>query len=171
MDNIVNEKFMNDKELENGAKQFEMFWLRPKKMANKESVLRMKLNTKWGGWRLKDELVTSLGLEVGDTINSEVSVLNAPGLIDETGKTDLFASGKGADWLLENNIGQGSIIDAKVRFVYAKAPVGGRDGKEVWKLSLVFVEGYNIVKERTLENEQNDTDKMTFNMLKSLLED
>ena len=147
---MKNKSMIAEDILRAGGKSFEFFWLRPKKMASKEAVVRMKINKKWGGWKLKDGLVQSLGLVVGDTINTEVSILFAPDLIDDASDTDLFASGKGADWLLDNDVGYGSIIDAKVRFVYSKAPVGGLEGKEVWKISLVFVEGYGIVKERNV---------------------
>ena len=147
MSNTPNEYDVTNRDLEKGGKDFEVFWLRPKKMANTEAVLRMKINRRWCGWKLKDGLVRSLGLEVGDTINTEVSILNRPGLVEDADDTDLFASGTGADWLLDNNVGFGSIIDAKVKFVYAKAPVGGLEGRDIWKLSLVFIEGYGIIKE------------------------
>ena len=153
-----NECAISNQELENGAREFEFFWLRPKKMTSHETVLRMKINRKWGGWKLKDDLIESIGLEIGDTINTEVSVLNGPGLIADSGDTDLFASGAGADWLLQNNIGIGSIIDAKVRFIYSQAPVGGREGRDVWKISLVFVEGYRVVKNRQTKDAASDLD-------------
>ena len=160
--------------LKKGARDFEIFWLRPKKMANIEAILRMKINTRWGGWKLKDGLVQSLGLVVGDTINAEVSVLNAPGLISETDDTDLFAGGVGADWLLDNDVGMGSVIDAKVRFVYAEAPVGGLEGKTIWKLSLVFVEGYNVVEKRTTaaksEQHSHTNTLSSLSAIKQLLE-
>ena len=75
------ERLIPIEDLEKGARDFEVFWLRPQKMANKEVILRMEIKTRWGGWKLKDGLVKSLGLVVGDTINTEVSVLNAPGLM------------------------------------------------------------------------------------------
>lgn len=140
---------INNEELARGAKDFEIFWLRPKKMANKEAIIRMQINAHWGGWKLKDGLVESLGLEVGDTINTEVSVQFTTGLIRQENDTDLFASGEGADWLLDNNIGPGSVIDAKVRFVYAQAPVGGPMGNTIWKLSLVFLEGYSVIQQKS----------------------
>lgn len=171
MDKLIFTGPVDDKELSRGAKDFEIFWLRPKKMSFHETVLRMKINKKWGGWKLKDELVKSLGLEVGDTINTEVSVLESPGLIDDTDDTDLFASGEGADWLLENDVGLGSIIDAKVRFVYAQAPVGGREGRPVWKISLVFVEGYNVVKGRTEYDEEELERWPSLEALRRLMED
>lgn len=159
-----------EEELKTGAKAFEVFWLRPKKMHGKEYVLRMKLNKGWNGWKLKDELVRSLDLEVGDTMNTEVSVLLRPGLIDDADDTDLFASGTGADWLLDNNIGNGSVIEAKVKFVYSQAPVGGREGKEVWKLSLVFIEGYRVVENMPEQDNTMSTNEMSaFESLRKLL--
>ena len=158
MENKRNEmtNFFSESEREEGAKPFEEFWLRPKKKAGEVVKLRMKITEKWNGWKLKDELVNSLGLVIGDTINTEVSVLDGPGLIETADDTDLFASGEGADWLLDNNIGLGSVIDAEVRFMYSRAPVGGLTGRDVWKLSLVFVKGYAIIKERLLEDGDNN---------------
>ncbi len=146
-----NDQFSED-ERKAGAKAFEEFWLRPNKKADSIEKVRMMITKKWNGWKLKDELVNSLGLVVGDTINTEVSVLDGPGLIEQEDDTDLFASGEGADWLLENNIGLGSIIDAEVKFVYSRAPVGGLNGREIWKLSLVFIKGYAIIRERIKED-------------------
>lgn len=146
-----NNQFSED-ERKAGAKAFEEFWLRPKKKANSIEKVRMMITKKWNGWKLKDELVNSLGLAIGDTINTEVSILDGPGLIEQADDTDLFASGDGADWLLQNNIGFGSVIDAEVRFVYSRAPVGGLAGREVWKLSLVFIKGYAIIRDRAADN-------------------
>ena len=157
-DNSEMIRLQGSEELEAGARDFEKFWLRPKNMANKEVVLRMKINKRWGGWKLKDELVQSIGLVVGDTINTEVSVLHGPGLIANADDTDLFADGLAADWLLNNNVGVGSIIDAKVRFMYCKAPVGGLESRDVWKISLVMLEGYNIIQEATLDVDKEDRD-------------
>ena len=170
MQDQIDAKNIKEEDLKQGAKEFETFWIRPKKMTGREAILRIKVNKKWGGWKLKDELVTSLGLEVGDTINTEITVLEGPGLIDEMDTTDLFASGKGADWLLDNCVSKGSIIDAKVKFFYTSVPVG-REDKVIWKVSLVFVEGYNIIKERDKQDElPPSTRSTTMEMLKSLLE-
>lgn len=164
MNSNPNEHVVNEEDLERGGKDFEVFWLRPKKMAGKEALVRMEINKRWSGWKLKDGLVKSLGLEIGDTINTEVSILNGPGLIDDADDTDLFASGLGADWLLDNNVGLGSVIDAKVKFVYSRAPVGGLEGRPVWKLSLVFIEGYRIVKERSSKDESDNSVELTRNL-------
>lgn len=171
MDTTVNNYSINDSDLENGAREFEVFCLRPKKMASKETVLRMKITQKWGGWRLKDELVVSMGLEVGDTINAEVYILNGPGLIKDEENIDLFASGEAADWLLENDVGYGSVIDAKVKFVYVKVPVG-QNGKEVWTASLILLEGYNVIAPRSNDIDTDQSDEPhSLEVLRRLLGD
>lgn len=165
------DKTVSESELKNNAKAFEMFWLRPRKFDDQEFILQMEITKNWNGWKLKDALVKSVGLEVGDTINTEVRVLNGPGLIDDADDTDLFADGEGADWLLENEVGRGSIINAKVKFKYSRAPVGGREGREVWKLSLVFVEGYDVVREKKLGDEIAQTNEdILENLRRRLLE-
>lgn len=169
MSSEIKKNTTTENKLKEGAKVFEMVWLRPKKIEKDgiEVDLRMKINKKWGGWKLKDEVIESVGLEVGDTINTEVSILCGPGLIADSGDTDLFASGQGADWLLENEVGKGSVIDAKVKLIYSPAPIGGVDGKEIWRLSLVFLKGYEIIQKR-IENEKI-TQNRDLNELRDLL--
>lgn len=174
METTVNTHPFSDDDLERGAKAFEIFWLRPKKMAGTEIILRMRIMQKWGGWRLKDELVLSMGLEIGDTINAEVRILNGPGLIRDEDNVDLFASGKAADWLLDNDIGLGSVIDVKVKFEYLKAPVGP-NGKDVWTASLILLEGYNVVEQRSTNDDDSavaqSNAQYSFEELKKLLGD
>lgn len=137
-----------DDQLRAGARDFEMFWLRPRRYAGKDAMVRLMLTGKLGGWKLKDELVESLGMAVGDCINVEVDVLMGPGIIDDNGDTDLFADGEQAEWLIDAVMGAGSAvgttIDCKVRFVYDSVPVG-MGSKMVSKISLVLLEGYRIV--------------------------
>lgn len=135
---------ITENDLQEGAKLFEIFWLRPKKYTDKIVPLRLRINKKWGGWKIKDELISSLGLEVGDTISTEVTPCFMSGIIEDENDTDLFASASGADWLLNNNIGVGTIIDCFVRFVYSKSPIG-LNGKDIYKVSLVFERGISVV--------------------------
>lgn len=134
----------NQNDLHEGGKLFELFWLRPKKYTGKSVPIRLRINKKWGGWKVKDELIRSLNLEVGDTISTEITPLLTSGIIDDDNDTDLFASGSGADWLLENNVEVGTVIDCYVKFVYSKAPVG-LNGKSIYKISLVFEKGISVV--------------------------
>lgn len=150
--NILNDESNDEDYLEqirNGAKEFEMFWLRPRVKDDMEAVLRLRINGKINGWKLKDELVRSVGLDVGDCISTEVSVQCGPNIIDDDGDTDLFAGGESADWLLsvvtQAPSVEGCIVDCRVRFSYKEAPVGGPEGRSVYKASLVLLEGIRYV--------------------------
>lgn len=135
---------VNEEMLAEGAKKFELFWLRPRKYAGEVVPIRLRINKKWGGWKVKDELIKSVGGEVGDTISTETTAYMAQGIIDDDDDTDLFASGEAADWLLENAPNPGSVIDCYVRFSYCKAPVGANN-KMVNKVSLVLIKGIRYV--------------------------
>lgn len=135
---------VNEEMLAEGAKKFELFWLRPRKYAGEVVPIRLRINKKWGGWKVKDELIKSIGGEVGDTISTETTAYMAQGIIDDDDDTDLFASGEAADWLLENAPNPGSVIDCYVRFSYCKAPVGANN-KMVNKVSLVLIKGIKYV--------------------------
>lgn len=131
-------------DLKKGGEFFEKFWLRPRNYMDKRVAIRLRINKKWSGWKVRDELITSIGLEVGDTISTEITPYFTSGIIDDDNDTDLFASGAGADWLLDNHVVAGTIIDCYVRFSYAKVPLG-MQGKEISKISLVFEEGIRVV--------------------------
>lgn len=135
---------VSEQMLADGAKQFEFFWLRPAKYAGGIVPVRLRINRKWGGWKVKDSLIRSIGLDVGDCITTEVTIKLTQGIIDDNDDTDLFASGEGADWLLENVAKPGGVCDCYVRFVYSKAPIG-KDDKIITKVSLVFVKGIRYV--------------------------
>jgi hypothetical protein len=163
---------ISERELQEGGKLFEMFWLRPNKYAEKKVPLRIRINKKWGGWKIKDELISSIGLEVGDTISTEVTPYFMSGIIDDADDTDLFASASAADWLLENQVGVGAIIDVIVRFCYSKAPVG-MNGKMVNKISLVMEDGIRVVgtdPKYSAEEKGNSSNDMD-NLFRALLEE
>ena len=161
---------ISEKELQEGGKLFEMFWLRPNKYAEKTVPLRLRINKKWGGWKVKDELINSIGLEVGDTISTEVTPWFMSGIIDDEDDTDLFASASAADWLLDNQVGVGTIIDVLVRFCYSKAPVG-MNGKMVNKISLIMEKGIAVVgiDQEYLAEEKGKSSNIN-NILRTLLE-
>ena len=145
---VQNENSTYMEELRQGAELFERFWLQPVRYMDQEVKLRLKINKKFGGWKVKDELVERLGLQVGDCINTEVSVELGPGIIDDDGDTDLFADGKAAEWLVDTvlndtknkNRVEDRVIDCVVRFSYCRAPVGPKE-KEINKVTLVLVKG------------------------------
>lgn len=150
-------KNISEEDLKEGGELFEMFWLRPSRHAGKRVAIRLRINKKWGGWKVKDEIITSIGLEVGDTISTEITPYFTTGIIDDDNDTDLFASDKGADWLLDNKVTIGTIIDCVVRFAYAPAAVGP-NGKVINKISLIFEEGISVV-----GTEENDVSHLADN--------
>ena len=135
---------LTEEMLRQGSEKFQRFWLRPAKLSGDVVPLRLRINTKWNGWKVKDELIRALGLEVGDTISTEITPMLSDEIIDHGDDTDLFAAGEAADWLLENAPKAGSVIDCFVRFSYCKAPIGA-DDKVVNKVSLILVKGIQYV--------------------------
>lgn len=158
-------------ELVNNVQMFEWFCLRPARYKDMKAVLRLTVTKKWSGWKVKDELIRSLGLKVGDTIVTEVNVESAGQYIDDVDGIDMFADGANADWLLENNVGIGSIIDCLVQFKYEPAPVGYRE-KIINKVSLVVLQCLAIQKARDPLGVSSNTDSAdsTFDSLSHSLD-
>ena len=141
-------KNISDDDLVKGANTFEKFWLRPQRFAGRIVPLRLRINKKFSGWRVKEDLIRAVGLSVGDCITTEVSIQLGNNIIDDYGDTDLFADGQGADWILDQieNAGvvKGCIIDCFVRLIYCRAPIG-QNGKTINKACLTFVNGIRFV--------------------------
>ena len=92
---MLNYKNISEEDLKDGGELFALFWLRPGKYAGQKVVIRLRINKKWGGWKLKDELIESTGLKVGDTISTEITPYFTSDIIDDDNDTDLFASDRG----------------------------------------------------------------------------
>lgn len=134
----------NMEELQNGGRLVERFCLLPKKHENQSVTIRLKINGKWVGWRLRDEVVNALELEVGNTITTSVLPQYTCGLSSDVDNMDLFVSGDGIEWLIEHKVTTGTCIDCQVRFTYKKIPsVSNRDGINV--ACLVFEKGIAVV--------------------------
>ena len=161
----------NNATLEAGGKLIEQFCLRPNKYANQTAVVRLHINSKWGGWKLRDDLVERLGLEIGDTISTSVTPEYTEGLSNEVEDIDLFASGSGAEWLIMNKVTMGTIIDCEVSFSYVKVPIG-INGKESYRASLIFEKGFAIIEHTSVCNKQenDEEDKIINDLLQRLVE-
>ena len=149
----------NMEELEKGGHIIELFCLRPKKFENQSVMVRLKFNNKWSGWRLKEEIVNSLGLISGETISTTVSPKYTEGLSDDVDSITLFACGEGADWLLENKVSAGTIIDCMVKCSYVKIPVGHND-KMILSASLIFEKGFVVVENEPINNDTSIDDEL-----------
>ena len=173
----IQEKDVNEDALRKGAEIFERFWLRPQRFAGKIIPIRLRINKKFSGWKVKDDLIRAVGLTVGDCISTEVSVQLGQNLIDDDGDTDLFADGDGADWLLNQvttaKIVEGCVIDCYVRLVYCRAPVG-LNSKLINKASLIFVDGIKYVgvdKNYYLTSQKDQQNEIDYSALLSLLQE
>lgn len=153
--------------LKNGGKLVELFCLRPKLHKDKHVTLRVKINSKWSGWKLRGDLVESLGFEVGNTIVTTVSPLFTDGLSADVGNIDLFASGENIDWLLENKVSAGSVIDCQVKFSYKVVPAGF-DKKEISKVSLFFEKGIDIIDDDSISAGKSAGNSCLDDIIKSL---
>lgn len=173
----VNEEYTNfddtsidDEALKKGADEFQRFWLRPLSRVNKVIPVRLRINKSFSGWKLKDELIQALGLKVGDTINTEVSVLFTGKLIEDSDSVDLFADGEAADWLVDMVIKEsspiGCVIDCLVKLSYCDAPVG-RNDKMINKASLLMEKGIRFVEyDHRAAMEQRDRSDLLDMLLK-----
>lgn len=129
-----------------GAILFKRFMLLPEKYKNTEATLRVRLDGKFGTWLVREALFEAYGLDRGDTIFcNDVSVLGIDfSDIDEDSATiDMFAEGKSADWIIDNNITLGSIIEAK--FLLAYEYVEGVKESGYKKAVLIMKMGNSII--------------------------
>lgn len=162
--NIVTEE-----DFRKGAQLFARFWLRPQKYATQSAKMRIKVNTKWMGWKIKEELIEALKLEVGNTICAEVTPLFMPDIIDEDDEIKLFVPGDLIESLLDNNISTDSVFDCQVCFLYAKAPIGP-NGKDVYTVSLRLDKIINVCKNDSQSNESDENDENDENDVDDLLD-
>lgn len=139
-------KDFNEDEYKEGAVLFRRFNLLPERYKNKEAVLRIRLDGKFGTWLVREALFEAFDLNRGDTIFcNDAVVLGADftDLDDDSLAIDIFAEGKSADWIIDNNITLGSIIEAKFRFAYEF--VEGNQNSGYKKAVLIMKEGRNII--------------------------
>lgn len=167
---------VTEEDLREGANKFERFWLRPQRLAGRTVPVRIRVNKKFSGWKVKDELIRAVGCTVGDCITTEVTVQLGSGIIDDPGDTDIFADGNGADWILDQishskTNGVGCVIDCYVRLSYCRAPVGANN-KMVNKVSIVFVKGIKYVgidRNYVLSQKGDEESAVDLNRLLSIL--
>ena len=92
------------------------FILRPAKYQGFEGILTMRITSELSGSELKDDIVKSFGLELGDTLSAYIDILSDDGQKINKRRMSVYADGEYADWLEKVSIG--SIIKAQVKTVY-----------------------------------------------------
>ena len=85
------------------------FYLRPKKHAGKEGKIKLQIIDK--PFAVKEEIVNSVGLTIGDTIGRRVNTFDF-----ETNKVSIYADGENADWL--EKLAVNDVVEVKVRLNY-----------------------------------------------------
>lgn len=141
----------------------------PNVFINQSIVARIKINEKWSGWKVRDDIISRLQLEVGATIVNRVSVYFTNGLSADVNDIALFASGKGADWLIDNKVGAGDVIDCQVKLSYTNLPAGPQRS-EIPNVSLIFEKGRAVIERGTNHNRDIAADDILGSLLKTLAE-
>lgn len=134
-----------------GAELFRRFVLLPKRYNGREAFLRIRMDGKFGTWKIKDELFEAFGFDSGDAVfGNDATVIGADmdDIDDRVRTMDFFAAGESADWILDNGIGTGSIFEG--RFVFSYKPVDAIVNRSNGKASafiaaLVLIEGKAVI--------------------------
>lgn len=92
------------------------FLLRPVRYQGLEIELSMQVISELTGSTLKDDIVKTLGLELGNTLSVDVNVLEKDGTILTDRKISVYADKENADWL--EGVSPGNVIRAKVKTAF-----------------------------------------------------
>ena len=134
------------------AKQiFRKFVLRPIRYDRKEIVLPVKIISGFSGWRLKEKIVSAIGLTVGDTISCDINVkadtadTESMDMLNESlSKFSLYAEGINADWLESTvtHLNQTVEVKLRLRAVMINGLNGEKDNAESLYVCAVVI-GHN----------------------------
>lgn len=135
-----------------GAKLFSRFVKRPERYKNSETILRVRMDGLYGGWRLRDEVCEAFGFVPGDTLFlNNVFVIGANVDVDSNvWYVDCLAKDRAADWLDDNAITVGTVFEGKFKLAYelvekgagTRGSIGAIDAKIA---NLILVEGIKVV--------------------------
>lgn len=103
---------------ENYEDTISKFLLRPARYQDIELEVTMKVVSELSGSILKDDIVKSLGLELGNTLSVDVNILRENGTLLSSRKVPIYADKDNADWL--ENVLPGNIIRASVKTAFCE---------------------------------------------------
>ena len=145
-----------------GAEIFKRFLILPGRYKNKEVYLRVRISSTFSTWIVKDELFRAYNLNRDDTVHCndgayvvgvDLSDINKSGV-----GVDLFAEGKNADWMLDNNITLGTIFEGTFRLAYENVEGIARGDRIIGIAALVLIKGGSVVgKDSEFLETYNDT--------------
>lgn len=153
----------DDSEVENydyilGASQFRDFVRRPARHKGELITLRVRMDGLFGGWRLRDEQVSSFGMKPGDVLYlNDLWVLGYDDIDVETlnWSMDCLAQGDAAEWLDSNNVTKGSVFEGQFMTAYERisnATSRGVNETDAWIAKLILVKGISVIERNTLTN-------------------
>lgn len=137
----------------NGVKSYRNFVRRPERYKECLMTLRVRMDGKYSGWKLKDELFEAFGMPKGDALYlNDLWVLGLDNIdvdIDEW-EIDCFATGDAADWLDNNDVTQGTVFEGKFLTKYKWVPqIAGRgrgsEPVDAMIAKLILIEGIKVV--------------------------
>lgn len=137
----------------NGAKLYRDFVRRPERYKDNLMTLRVRMDGKYGGWMLKDELFESFDMPKGDALYlNDLWVLGLENIdVDiEVWQIDGFAIDQAADWLDNNNVTCGTIFEGRFMASYKRVPqIAGRgensEPVDAMVAKLILVEGIRVI--------------------------
>lgn len=124
--------------------RYKKFLLMPNRYRNTEAILNLRVISGFSGWLLRDDLISALGLTVGDTIECDTETIDEETtemLSDTLRKIDLFADNENAEWLVNNVTHIGTVIKVHVKFVCKLVPTQRDPSQEMIKVALILIKG------------------------------
>ena len=97
-----------------GARKFEKFLIRPVVYKDQTVALRVRMDGRFGGWKLRESLFEAFGFEPGKAMFlNDIFVLGKDEQIvdEDCGLVDCFADDEAAEWLEINNVGPGTVFE------------------------------------------------------------
>lgn len=135
-----------------GANKYRDFVRRPERYKDHLITLQVRMDGKYGGWKLRDEIAIAFGLPKGDLLYLNdlwVLGLDKIDVDDEVWQIDCMAVGQAADWLDRNKVTQGTVFEGKFKTAYKRVPqIAGRGlGEQVDAMvaKLILVEGLRVI--------------------------
>lgn len=144
-----------------GAKLFAKFIKRPERYKDTETILRVRMDGKYGDARLREEVYEAFNMPIGNALYlNDLFVLGTNIDVDTDGwLIDCFAKDTSADWLEENEVTTGTTFEAKFKFAYELVENGGHIlgglPKDVWQVKLIMLEGIRVVKKESSQSTKN----------------
>lgn len=137
----------------NGAHLFRRFLLLPERYKNKEAILRIRMDGGFSSWTLRDEMFNAFHVKNGDSIfGNEATVfgVNLDDIDEKAQVIDFFAEGKNADWVLDNNITNGTIFEGKFKLSYETVVTEDSKTSAGMKVAaLILIEGQRVISQES----------------------